>query len=190
MPVRREDPRPFERVLQCGIENLGYASRIALLRGYYFDDAPELAPYLMSVPEAQRLNAQGLWAGRDDALPVVSLGPRGLGAPPFRRTRQPHNPDRDLIDHGVLVLELADSPAPSRAGPRSAHACPCLVMKGSPVRVRASALKRGPAESHSRVDADPCQRGRYAARKALTPASAYRLSSRRRGMRSLPSIIA
>jgi hypothetical protein len=30
----------FERVLQSGIEDLGYARRIALLRGYYFDEAP------------------------------------------------------------------------------------------------------------------------------------------------------
>jgi hypothetical protein len=44
----------FERVLQSGIEDLGYARRIALLRGYYFDEAPELIPYLLSVPEQRR----------------------------------------------------------------------------------------------------------------------------------------
>ena len=54
----------FERALQSGIEDLGYARRIALLRGYYFDEAPELTPYLMSVPEPDRLNVLGLWAGR------------------------------------------------------------------------------------------------------------------------------
>jgi hypothetical protein len=32
----------FARVLQSGIEDHGYARRIALLRGYYFDQAPEL----------------------------------------------------------------------------------------------------------------------------------------------------
>ena len=53
-----------ERVLQCGVEDLGYARRIALLRGYYFDEAPELTPYLMSVPEPNRLNVLGLWGGR------------------------------------------------------------------------------------------------------------------------------
>src|SRR3954454_8997419 len=36
----------FERVLQTGIEDRGYAQRIARLRGYYFDNAPELTPYL------------------------------------------------------------------------------------------------------------------------------------------------
>jgi hypothetical protein len=53
----------FDRVLQSGIEDLGYARRIAALRGYYFDVAPELAPFLMSVPESKRLNMQGLRAG-------------------------------------------------------------------------------------------------------------------------------
>jgi hypothetical protein len=53
----------FERVLQSGIEDLGYARRIALLRGYYFDNAPELIPYVMSVPPAERLRAQGLMGG-------------------------------------------------------------------------------------------------------------------------------
>lgn len=54
----------FARVLQSGIEDRGYALRIALLRGYYFDEAPELAPYLLSVPEQDRLHVQGLWGGR------------------------------------------------------------------------------------------------------------------------------
>jgi hypothetical protein len=54
----------FARVLQSGIEDRGYALRIALLRGYYFDEAPELAPYLLSVLEQDRLHVQGLWGGR------------------------------------------------------------------------------------------------------------------------------
>ena len=78
----------FERVLQSGIEDLGYARRIALLRGYYFDEAPELIPYLLSVPEQrqadlplpplhagikqQRLRVQGLWGGRWHAFRTVA----------------------------------------------------------------------------------------------------------------------
>ncbi len=54
----------FERVMQSGMEDLGYARRIALLRGYYFDEAPELAPYLLSAPEHHRLQALGLGGGR------------------------------------------------------------------------------------------------------------------------------
>jgi len=51
----------FHRVLQSGIEDLGYARRIAQLRDYYFDHAPELAGYLPN--PAERLRAQGLGAG-------------------------------------------------------------------------------------------------------------------------------
>jgi hypothetical protein len=54
----------YERVLQSGIEDRGYARRIALLRSYYFDQAPELTAYLLSVPETSRLEVQGLWGGR------------------------------------------------------------------------------------------------------------------------------
>ena len=55
----------FERTLQSGIEDLGYARRVARLRAYYFDNAPELAPYLLSIlPERRYLFAvQGLRSG-------------------------------------------------------------------------------------------------------------------------------
>ena len=48
----------FHRVLQSGIEDLGYARRIARPRDYYFDHAPELAGYLPS--PAEPLPARGL----------------------------------------------------------------------------------------------------------------------------------
>jgi hypothetical protein len=51
----------FERALQSGLEDWGYARRIARLRAYYFDAAPELTPYLMSVAPSERLSVQGLW---------------------------------------------------------------------------------------------------------------------------------
>jgi hypothetical protein len=51
----------FHRVLQSGIEDLAYARRIAQLRDYYFDYAPELAGYLLN--PAERLPAQGLGIG-------------------------------------------------------------------------------------------------------------------------------
>jgi hypothetical protein len=53
----------FDRVLQSGIEDHGYARRIARLRGYYFEQAPELTGYLLSVPPAGRLQVQGLRGG-------------------------------------------------------------------------------------------------------------------------------
>jgi hypothetical protein len=62
----------FYRALQSGLEDLGYAQRIALLRGYYFEVAPEVAPYLMSVPQSQRLNMQGLWPGLGQGFLTVA----------------------------------------------------------------------------------------------------------------------
>jgi hypothetical protein len=53
----------FERVLQSGLEDLGYARRIARLRAYYFDYAPEITPYILSVPREERLHVQGLCSG-------------------------------------------------------------------------------------------------------------------------------
>jgi hypothetical protein len=58
----------FERALQSGIEDYGYARRIALLRGYYFDNAPELAPYLaLRLRSGLSGRGCGLGAGRDFA---------------------------------------------------------------------------------------------------------------------------
>jgi hypothetical protein len=54
----------FERTLQSGIEDHGYARRIARLRAYYFDEAPELTPYLLSVGPDERLHVQGLFGNR------------------------------------------------------------------------------------------------------------------------------
>jgi hypothetical protein len=45
----------FERTLQSSIEDTEYARRIAMLRGYYFEHAPEVAGYLVSDPPAERL---------------------------------------------------------------------------------------------------------------------------------------
>jgi hypothetical protein len=62
----------FERVLQSGIEDYGYARRIARLRAYYFDSTPELAPYLLSVPPAERLAVQGLGGDRWQGFRTVA----------------------------------------------------------------------------------------------------------------------
>lgn len=51
----------FHRVLQSGVEDLAYARRIARLRDYYFDHAPELAGYLLN--PAERLPTPGLGIG-------------------------------------------------------------------------------------------------------------------------------
>ena len=75
----------FQRTLQSGIEDYGYARRIARLRAYYFDTAPELVPYLASVGEPDRLRILGLPDGgwqrsvsspaRSASLRLLSQGP-------------------------------------------------------------------------------------------------------------------
>jgi hypothetical protein len=48
----------FGRTLQSSIADTEYARRIALLRGYYFEHAPEVAAYLLSASSAERLMMQ------------------------------------------------------------------------------------------------------------------------------------
>jgi hypothetical protein len=67
----------FERTLQSGLEDWGYARRIARLRAYYFDQAPELLPYMLSVPATERLSVQGLprsrWQGWRSIAGMVAV---------------------------------------------------------------------------------------------------------------------
>jgi hypothetical protein len=67
----------FERTLQSGLEDWGYARRIARLRAYYFDQAPELLPYMLSVPDAERLAVLGLprsrWQGWRSIAGMVAV---------------------------------------------------------------------------------------------------------------------
>ena len=67
----------FERTLQSSIEDTEYARRIALLRGYYFGHAPEIAAYLLSVPPAERLLMQRVpgdrWQGYRTVAGMVAV---------------------------------------------------------------------------------------------------------------------
>ena len=67
----------FERTLQSSLEDTEYARRIALLRGFYFGHAPEIAPYLLSVPPAERLLMQRVpgdrWQGFRTVAGMVAV---------------------------------------------------------------------------------------------------------------------
>jgi hypothetical protein len=67
----------FERALQSSIEDTEYARRIALLRGYYFGQAPEIAPYLVGVAPAERLLMQRVpgdrWQGYRTVAGMVAV---------------------------------------------------------------------------------------------------------------------
>jgi hypothetical protein len=62
----------FERTLQSSIEDTEYARRIALLRGFYFGHAPEIAPYLLSAPPAERLLMQRVPGDRRQGFRTVA----------------------------------------------------------------------------------------------------------------------
>ena len=67
----------FERTLQSSVEDTEYARRIALLRGYYFGHAPEIAPYLLRVPPAELLLMQRVpgdrWQGFRTVAGMVAM---------------------------------------------------------------------------------------------------------------------
>jgi hypothetical protein len=67
----------FERALQSSIEDSEYARRIALLRGYYFEHAPEIASYMLRVAPAERLLMQRVpgdrWQGYRTIAGMVAV---------------------------------------------------------------------------------------------------------------------
>ena len=101
----------FQRVLQSGIEDHGYAERIARLRAYYFDCAPELVPYLASVPPPQRLVIQGLRAGYWQAFRTVA-GMVGVVTAVLAGSRPACSPPSPMITPGSPGSPQAGSWAP------------------------------------------------------------------------------
>jgi hypothetical protein len=67
----------FGRTLQSGLEDTEYARRIALVRGYYFEHAPEIGPYLLSLPPAEQLITQpapgNRWQGYRTVAGMVAV---------------------------------------------------------------------------------------------------------------------
>jgi hypothetical protein len=67
----------FGRALQSSIEDTEYGRRMALLRGYYFEQAPEISPYLLRVPPAERLLVQRVpgdrWQGYRTVAGMVAV---------------------------------------------------------------------------------------------------------------------
>jgi hypothetical protein len=67
----------FERTLQTSMEDTEYARRIALLRSYYLEHAPEIDPYLVRVPPAELLHTQRVpgdrWQGYRTVAGMVAV---------------------------------------------------------------------------------------------------------------------
>jgi hypothetical protein len=62
----------FERAVQSSLEDTEYARRIAMLRAFYFEHAPEITPYLLSTPRAERLHMQRVPGDRLHGLRTVA----------------------------------------------------------------------------------------------------------------------
>jgi len=54
----------FQRVLQSGIEDHGYARRISQLRAFYFEQVPQLTDYMPRIPPQEQISVRGLSHGR------------------------------------------------------------------------------------------------------------------------------
>jgi hypothetical protein len=67
----------FARALQSSIADTEYARRIEHLRGYYLENAPEIAPYLLGVPRAERLLMESIpgdrWQGYVTVAGMVAV---------------------------------------------------------------------------------------------------------------------
>ena len=102
----------FGRALQSSIEDTEYARRIARLRAYYFAHAPEIAPYLLRAPPAERLLMQRVpgdrWQGYRTVagmVAVITVPGQGPQATPERAGARPRSGvDRRARD--VLVDQL------------------------------------------------------------------------------------
>src|SRR5207249_10505344 len=79
----------FERAVQIGLKDYLLMRRIALLREYYFREAPELQQYLVSVPLSEVLTAGSLLAGREQLFGgAVIADSRRHGWRDHRRARR------------------------------------------------------------------------------------------------------
>jgi hypothetical protein len=103
----------FERTLQSGIEDYGYARRIARLRAYYFDQAPELHSYLLSVPPTERLPVQGLprsrwqgWRSIAGMIAVITAALAGSAAGLLAAVASDHSLTAALLAGGAVGIAI------------------------------------------------------------------------------------
>jgi hypothetical protein len=103
----------FDRVLQTRMEDLIDALRIARLRSFYFDHAPELDAYLLNVPHEGRLRVQGLPEGPwqhfvtiAGMIAVVTSVLAGASAAVLVAVVSDHSLAGALVAGGVVAIAL------------------------------------------------------------------------------------
>ena len=109
----------FLRLVQSSLEDVAYAHRIALVRGYYLRVSPELEPYLVvrgthAAPFDGAPSAWQLTLTAAGMVAVVNSVVRRPGAP-SRRRQLAHSPGRRRRGRGGWRLLVARTPPPSRA---------------------------------------------------------------------------
>jgi hypothetical protein len=111
----------FERALQIGLEDYQLMRRIALLREYYFREAPELQQFLVSIPLSQVLTSGSLLTGRGQLFAGQS----------FRTVA-------GMV--GVITAVLAGATAGLIATAASSHSLAAALISGVAVALVATTL--------------------------------------------------
>jgi len=103
----------FDRVLRAGIEDLEYAERIARLRAYYFDFAPELTHYLARAPSSRRRTINGSHGGHWQVfrtvagmIGVVTAVLTGSAAGTIAAIASGHSRVTGLVTDGVVAIAV------------------------------------------------------------------------------------
>ena len=127
----------FHRVLQSGIEDLGYARRIAQLRDYYFDHAPEVAGYLPSPAER---NPRGRTAPREPTAGRTVPRRAVDGLPTRRMGVRADKPGEDEVAVGGEVAVRIAGPPPVDG--RSRRTGATIAATASAAASRASSIQQ------------------------------------------------
>jgi hypothetical protein len=131
----------FERALQTGLEDYLLARRIALLRGYYFREAPELGQYLVSVPPGEHYFHEARELGQYPAPPSEVRSAGSLLTGP----RQVFRSVAGMV--GVITAVLTGATAGLIAAVASNHSLAAALISGIAVGLAANVLLMRSQES-------------------------------------------
>ena len=118
----------FERVLQSGIEDMSYARRIAVLRGYYFDNAPELRPGMFGRIEV-------VYDQRTDALTVPRIALLEDEGEPAVYVVEGKTAKRKSVQLGYTNGEIAEIRSGLKEGDQVVTAGKVAIRDGTEVQV-------------------------------------------------------
>jgi hypothetical protein len=142
----------FERTVQSGLEDYLLARRIALLREYYLDEAPELGRYLVRVPPGEHYFREAPELGQrlESVPPSEARTARSLLTGP----RQVFRSVAGMV--GVITAVLTGATAGLIATAASNHSLAVALISGILVGLAAIAvLMRSQASAFRRAGTTP-----------------------------------